>query len=249
MANLTPFPKFRAFDGNGFALSGGKLYTYEPGTLTPKASYTTQAGDVANANPVILDSNGEANVWLTGPYRAILHNSSDVLQWDVDNVNVSGADFSQSQVASNTLTAGAGTPQDLMTLSVPAGTLAVGDILDFNFMGFSNLDSAGDVTVYVRLNSSDEITFSHTTASAPLTDQNWGLQGQIAVQSTTSSIVHARMFWDEASGTGHDARVNTQSATSFDATAGFSLIFRAERAATDTTFSVESGFMRRNPAS
>ena len=249
MANLTPFPKFRAFDSNGDPLSGGKVNTYEPGTLTPKASYTTQAGDVANANPVILDANGEADIWLTGPYRIILANSADVQQWDIDNINVSGADFSQAQVANNAITAGAATAQDLMTFVIPANTMATQDILDFSFMGFSNLDNAGDVTVYLRINTSDEITFTHDTASAPLVDQNWGLRGQLAMQSTTVSILHAWFGWDEAGGTAHDARVNTQSVAAFDASNGFSLIFRAERAATDTTFSVESGFVRLNPAS
>ena len=244
MANLTPFPKFRAFDSNGDPLAGGKVNTYEPGTLTPKASYTTQAGDVANANPVILDSEGEANIWLTGPYRIILDDSNDVQQWDIDNLNVSGAEFRQSQVSSNVLTAGVGTPQDLMTFAIPAGTMAVGDILEFTFMGLNNYDNAGDLTIYMRINTSDEITLSITTASVPLIDENWGMQGQLAVQSTTSSIMHAAYIRPI-----DGPEADTQLVTSFDATNGFNLIFRAERAATDTTFSVESGFVRLIPAS
>lgn len=87
MAVLSIFPKFRAFDSNGDPLAGGKLYTYEAGTSTPLATYTDDGGGTPNANPVILDSSGEADVWLAGDaYKMALYNSSDVLQWTVDNI-------------------------------------------------------------------------------------------------------------------------------------------------------------------
>src|SRR3990167_8175100 len=43
---------------------GGALYTYAAGTLTPLATYTDQGGATPNANPVICDINGGADVWL-----------------------------------------------------------------------------------------------------------------------------------------------------------------------------------------
>jgi hypothetical protein len=88
MASPLFFPRFRAFTTNGAPLNGGKLYTYIPGTSTPKATYTTAALSVANANPVILDANGEANIF-TGDgeaYKVVLYDSLDVLQWSIDNV-------------------------------------------------------------------------------------------------------------------------------------------------------------------
>lgn len=85
-------PKFRAFDSNGDPLSGGKLYAYAAGTSTPLDTYTTRAGSVANANPVVLDANGEADVWMTPgvTYKFVLKNSSDVTQWTVDNFPSAG---------------------------------------------------------------------------------------------------------------------------------------------------------------
>jgi len=91
MASLFTDGKFQAFDADGNPLASGKLYSYAAGTLTPLATYTTQAGNVANANPVILDSAGRASVW-RGPasYRMILKTSADVTVWDVDNIGTSG---------------------------------------------------------------------------------------------------------------------------------------------------------------
>lgn len=87
---VNPFcsPRFRAFDANGEPLAGGLLYTYAAGTTTPQATYTTRDGGVANANPVVLDANGEADVWTTPgtDYKFVLKNSADVTQWTEDNV-------------------------------------------------------------------------------------------------------------------------------------------------------------------
>jgi hypothetical protein len=87
MATPLNTPKARFFDVNGDPLSGGKVFTYDAGTTTPRASYTTAAGDIANANPVILNINGEADIWLTGNYKIVLKDSDDVVQWTVDNVS------------------------------------------------------------------------------------------------------------------------------------------------------------------
>ena len=80
-------PRFRAFDANGDPLAGGLLYAYEAGTTTPLDTFTTRAGSVANANPVVLDANGEADVWLTPGllYKFVLKSSAGVTQWTVDN--------------------------------------------------------------------------------------------------------------------------------------------------------------------
>jgi len=87
MTTLLPVPKARFFSASGAPLAGGKVYTYSAGTTTPKNTYTDASGAVANANPVILDSAGEADIWLLGNYKIILKNSADVQQWSVDNVS------------------------------------------------------------------------------------------------------------------------------------------------------------------
>lgn len=87
MASLTPSPKMQFFTASGIPLVGGKLYTYAAGTTTPLATYTDSTGASANTNPVILDSRGEANVWLgVGSYKMVLKDSVDTLIWTVDNI-------------------------------------------------------------------------------------------------------------------------------------------------------------------
>src|SRR5574343_1035373 len=81
-------PHFIQFlDSNGNPLSGGKLYTYSAGTTTPKATYTTAAGTVQNANPVVLDSSGRAVVFIDGSYKFVLKDSNDVTIETTDNVS------------------------------------------------------------------------------------------------------------------------------------------------------------------
>ena len=87
MATISPVPFLQFVDANGNPLAGGKLYTYAAGTTTPLATYTTNAGNIANANPVILDSAGRASVWLAaGVYKFVLTDSTDVLSYTTDNI-------------------------------------------------------------------------------------------------------------------------------------------------------------------
>jgi hypothetical protein len=74
------------FDNNGDPLSNGKLYAYSAGTTTPKATFTTEEGDVQNSNPVVLDSSGRATVFIDGSYRFDLFDQNDVLIKSTDDV-------------------------------------------------------------------------------------------------------------------------------------------------------------------
>lgn len=86
-ATLSPSPKQQFFDANGAPLAGGKLYSYTAGTTSPLATYVNQAGVTANTNPIILDSRGEASVWLAATsYKLRLTTADDVDIWTVDNI-------------------------------------------------------------------------------------------------------------------------------------------------------------------
>lgn len=88
VTNLPPVLRQRYFDSNGVPLAGGQIFTYQAGTTTPQATYTDQTGNTPNANPIILDSQGYASMWLdpTLSYKFVLKDASNNVQWTVDNV-------------------------------------------------------------------------------------------------------------------------------------------------------------------
>ena len=88
MASLTPTPKQQIYGSDGNPLVGGKIYTYAAGTTTPLATYTDAGGLTANTNPIILNSLGQANIWLAlaSSYKFSVYTSADVLLYTVDNI-------------------------------------------------------------------------------------------------------------------------------------------------------------------
>ena len=63
-AALSPPPRAQFFDSSGRPLSGGCVYSYQAGSTTPTSTYTDATAATANANPVILDASGRADIWL-----------------------------------------------------------------------------------------------------------------------------------------------------------------------------------------
>jgi hypothetical protein len=90
MAGLTPSPKQQIFGSDGLPLVGGKIYTYAAGTSTPIATYTDYTANTANTNPIILDSFGQANIWLINvtSYKFVVTDANDVLLYTVDNISI-----------------------------------------------------------------------------------------------------------------------------------------------------------------
>jgi len=87
MAVVTPTAKAQFIDAAGVPLAGGFLYTYEAGTTTPQATYTDSTAATANSNPIVLDSRGEANIWLASAnYKFKLTDANGTEIWTVDNI-------------------------------------------------------------------------------------------------------------------------------------------------------------------
>lgn len=104
MATLATNVSFQCFGLDGKPLAGGKVYTYSAGTTTNKATYTTMAGTVANPNPVILDQNGKAKIFLgDGSYRLQIKDSNDALIDDIDQISryVTQSEFASFQQTVN----------------------------------------------------------------------------------------------------------------------------------------------------
>lgn len=90
------------FDNNGVILTGGKIFTYEAGTTTPLATYTSSTGNTAHTNPIILDAAGRVpggEIWnALQLYKFVLKTSADVTIATYDNV---GSSFNATAIIAN----------------------------------------------------------------------------------------------------------------------------------------------------
>jgi hypothetical protein len=81
---------FRGFLANGAPNAGGSVSTFTAGTATPLASFPTfndaVAGTNANANPVVLNASGEAQIWVNAlAYKFVMKDASGTTLETVDN--------------------------------------------------------------------------------------------------------------------------------------------------------------------
>jgi len=88
VALLTPEPRSQWFDGNGLPLAGGRLFTFESGTTTPKAIFNDFEGLVPLTNPAILGPDGRLTYRLLTDslYSFRVEDSLGNLQYTEDNV-------------------------------------------------------------------------------------------------------------------------------------------------------------------
>jgi len=89
--NLSPIGNgFQFFTILGQPLAGGKIYTYQAGSSTPLATYTDNTGATANANPIVLGTDGRpaTEIWLTYGYnyKFILKDANDTTIQSYDNL-------------------------------------------------------------------------------------------------------------------------------------------------------------------
>lgn len=86
--NLSPPPVFQGIGQGGVILVGGQLGTFQAGTNTPQVTYADRALSQPNTNPVILNANGQASIWLdpTLSYKFVLSDSNSNPVYSQDNI-------------------------------------------------------------------------------------------------------------------------------------------------------------------
>lgn len=88
---LAPYVKQQFFSNTGQFLVGGLLTTYQAGSTIPIATYNSTGA--LNTNPVVLNSRGEADIWLLPNvgYRFVLTDSAgnQIPGYPIDNIFVS----------------------------------------------------------------------------------------------------------------------------------------------------------------
>ena len=147
MAVLSPAAKLAFVDAAGQPLVNGKLYTYIAGTTTLQATYADSSGAAANTNPIILDSRGEANVWLGGAiYKFVLKDADDALIWTVDNISAPTSAVSPVLSGSVTIDSNTSTPALKITQTGTGPALRVQDSADPDVTPFI-VDNSGQVGI------------------------------------------------------------------------------------------------------
>jgi parallel beta-helix repeat protein len=208
---LSPAPKLQFFDANGNPLVGGKLYSYAAGTTTPLATYTSNTTTTANTNPVILNSRGEAGVWLSSSYYKLkLTDANDVEIWTVDNIG-GFATVVDLTVAINALTASLAASSGSSLIGfIQAGTGAIAttaqtkmresiSVKDFGAVGDGVTDDTFAVQAALNLGPYKAIYFptgtyivANLTVGPNVTLYGDGLKNsQIKLKAATSGIILA----------------------------------------------------------
>jgi len=172
--NLSPIGNgFQFFDNNGAPLNAGKIYTYQAGSSTPLATYTSSSGLTANANPIILGTSGRPpnDIWLTEGffYKFILKDSADVTIQTYDNLyGIIGA----TPPAATPIPAGG-----IFLWSGSIGSIPAGYVLCNGSNGTPDLrdrfvvGAGSTYAVDATGGSADAIVVSHThTATSTVTD-------------------------------------------------------------------------------
>lgn len=93
-------PDQQFLSNSGVPYAGGFLYFYATGTSTPQNTYSDQGLTIANTNPVVLDSNGQAgSIFLLNlAYKVVLEDSNHNQIWTMDPVYTSDySTFAQLQ--------------------------------------------------------------------------------------------------------------------------------------------------------
>ena len=190
--NLSPIGNGVSFLGvTGLPLSGGKLYSYQAGSSTPLATYTTVSGLIANANPIILGTDGRApnEIWLTYGY-----NYKFILQ---DSASATIATYDDIYGILGTIPAASSTlPSGMILLwsgsigSIPAGYLLCDGTSSTPDLRNSFIIGAGSTySVNQTGGSADAIVVSHThtaTVTDPGHTHTISVNNQSNVNDSTS---------------------------------------------------------------
>ena len=88
IASPMPQPRAKLTNKLGLPLSGGKVYTYEPGTDIPKKTWRDVDKSVENTNPIQLDAAGEADIYGVGFYRVLVKDFFGLTIYDVEKTGI-----------------------------------------------------------------------------------------------------------------------------------------------------------------
>jgi hypothetical protein len=183
-----------ANDANGNPLAGAKIYTYETGTTTPLATFTTSALSVANPNPIIADAAGRYGpIYTDGAVavKVVITTAADVT---VDTLDPSPFAY-DSQSGASQISA---TPNALLTANNVQGALdqvTTRLLTQASFFATAG-GTANAITLITGLNlpalvAGMRVTFIPTAANTGATTINVDGIGAVACRTITNVALPA----------------------------------------------------------
>jgi hypothetical protein len=187
------YPIFKAFTSSGSFAVGYKVYTYEAGTTTPLTTYQDSGATTPHANPIVLNSLGEAEIFITEPAKFTLTDADDNVQtgWPIDNIDPTTITASEVSYDNSTSGMTASNVQDAIdensaaiaaidtnsgiTRTVPTGSRLTGGIFG---LGYSqDTDSDHDISFDIGscLDSTGSEELRNTAAMVKQIDATWAV--------------------------------------------------------------------------
>lgn len=183
-ANLFVYGRFKASDyTTDGPLVGGLVYTYSAGTTTNKTSYSDPMGTISNTNPVVLDANGEADIYLDGLYKIVLTDATGAQLWSRDNI----------QGSVNILTLITSTSTTSVAIATGSKTFTTDANKGYSAGGFVLITHRADPTKYmfgqVTSYSGTTLVVNVTLIGSSGTFSDWdiGISGPQGVKGDTGS--------------------------------------------------------------
>lgn len=195
MASVLPEGRQSFTDSAGAPLVGGKLWTYDAGTSTPRPTYADASGTVENTNPVILDARGEAAVYWDGAYKVVLQDAAGSTIWTQDNIVTQSSGSTVTRMATRRvgpITATAGQTVFPLGYTYTPGTGAILCWMNGILLPASEYveSSATDVTLVLPAAGGEEVEFLVALTSGVTERQVWieasGADPSGAVGSSTA---------------------------------------------------------------
>lgn len=200
MAILYDLGLFSVVDTDSSIGVSWKLYFYDTGTTTPKATYPTEADAAAltnaNANPVVAGADGRfGEIWLVdADYKVILKDENDVTKVTRDPAVSSGSVTSVAVSGGTTGLSVTGSPITGSGTITLGGTLAVAN-------GGTGATTASSARTNLGLGTAailDETTAaqyrSNTADKVLSTDQVWSAAGFVTLTDAATIAVDMSTF-------------------------------------------------------
>ena len=193
---------------NGTILTGGKVYIYYQGRTALATTYYDEQGTVVNSNPVILDNNGRATVFVNTKYSYTIVVcdyygkelfSQDITLHDVISTEiVIGSDGFEAEYGKTTYSEILEhiERKDILTLNVNGKDYCTNYKIEKSFIEFYNTSVVNDVSTTKRyiLNSNNEWTYITDTSKklmSSLGSINVNDDGNINIGSSKKVIISA----------------------------------------------------------